>query len=293
MLDVVETERGTVVQKVAAREPHVRVELIDWHDRPIDVAAESMRVRALDVSEVFANLRLDPFQSPFGAPIDLESQTPRLRAIPPPPTQLPGTLAASAVAYDAQDKVDALLHGLVESDHSAENMVRFLADGSALTSLLDAAENIHTTLPEPWKVKSQRSLGCATHNLADCYMALKELHWNYSTKIGLVPLSLEFMSTPGISLRPSVYKTMQLRHVLGYIEQSLQRVRAFWKYSRELPLRFMMVPNEALSAQNQGDLSAALYHAASTGQVPDTIREWLVRDLGDNVRAPYPLQRLV
>ncbi|EDU43255.1 conserved hypothetical protein [Pyrenophora tritici-repentis Pt-1C-BFP] len=99
--------------------------------------------------------------------------------------------------------------------------------------------------------------------------------------IAYVPLTLNFIPSAGIYLHLIAAKTSQLQNLLLYITQTLQRIRAFFKHSQDLPRKFMMNIEETLEEKGLGDLVTNLFHIACTGHCNPVVKEWLVDELAE------------
>ncbi|KAF2010874.1 hypothetical protein BU24DRAFT_427071, partial [Aaosphaeria arxii CBS 175.79] len=216
------------------------------------------------------------------AMMDMEALLPKLPAIPaPPPTPFMrmGQKMESGV-FGTQAQVDALLHSQHTKDvNSVDMFVRCTMSGSVHPSVYDSLETVTVGLPGAWDLASSRAVLHASHPYSCSHVLLTEVKKDAETRLAVVPLTLGFIPSAGVYLHLIASKTSQLQNLLLYVEQSLQRIRTFWKHSMDLPGKFMRNISETLEEKGQGNLVQNLFHLACTGHCPDLVREWLVDEL--------------
>jgi anaphase-promoting complex subunit 4 len=218
------------------------------------------------------------------AMMDMETLLPKLPAIPMPPA-LPFMRApqTDSGAFSTQPQVDSLLHSHHMKDHNSVDMfIRCTDVGSVHPSIYDSLETVDVRLPSAWEIESKPLLHAShpyscTHGLLVSMKTAQDAQ----TKLAFVPLTLGFIPSAGIYLHLIASKTSQLQNLLLYVQQSLQRIRTFWKHSQDLPSKFMMNISETLEEKGQGDLVQNLYHLACTGTCSPIIKEWLVDELAE------------
>jgi anaphase-promoting complex subunit 4 len=218
------------------------------------------------------------------AMMDMEALLPKLPAIPMPPA-LPFMRApqTDSGAFSTQPQVDSLLHSHHMKDHNSVDMfIRCTDAGSIYPSIYDSLETVDVRLPSAWEIESKPLLHAShpyscTHGL----LVSTKTASDAQTKLAFVPLTLGFIPSAGIYLHLIASKTSQLQNLLLYVQQSLQRIRTFWKHSQDLPSKFMMNISETLEEKGQGDLVQNLYHLACTGTCSPIMREWLVDELAE------------
>jgi anaphase-promoting complex subunit 4 len=221
------------------------------------------------------------------AMMDVETLLPKLPAIPLPPATpfMRMGQQADSGAFSTQVQVDSLLHSHHMKDHNSVDMfIRCTDLGSVHPSIYDSLETVNIQLPSLWPIESSRLLLHASHPYSCSHGLLTALKIAGKTNLAFVPLTLGFIPSAGIYLHLISSKTSQLQNLLLYVQQCLQRIRTFWKHSRDLPSKFMMNISETLEEKGQGDLVTNLYHLACTGNCPPVLKEWLVDELAEAVR---------
>lgn len=219
------------------------------------------------------------------AMMDLETLLPKLPAIPlPPATPFMRPMAsADTAAFSTQAQVDSLLHSQQLKEHNSVDMfIRCTSEGTVHPSVYDSLETVNVELPAAWSLKSSRPILHASHPYSCSHGLLTEVKTATETKLAFVPLTLGFIPSAGIYLHLIASKTSQLQNLLLYVQQCVQRIRTYWKHSRDLPGKFMMNISETLEEKGQGDLVQNLYHLACTGNCPPLIKEWLVDELQES-----------
>jgi anaphase-promoting complex subunit 4 len=218
------------------------------------------------------------------AMMDMEMLLPKLPAISLPPA-LPfmRISQADSGAFSSQIDVDSLLHSShLKDPNSVDVFIRCSNQGTVHPSMYDSKETVNIHLPKVWSIESTPLLH-TSHPYSCSHSLLMRITSPTSrqSKIALVPLTLNFISSAGIYLHLIASKTSQLQNLLLYITQCLQRIRTFFKHSQDLPSKFMMNISETLEEKGQGDLVTNLFHLACTGNCPPLIREWLVDELAE------------
>jgi anaphase-promoting complex subunit 4 len=257
----------------------------DWDKHKDATTLESFLDRQPDL----AALDISPSLPDQLAMMDLETLQPKLPAIPLPPATpfmmvRPGQQVDSG-AFSSQAQVDSLLHSQHLKDYNSVDMfVRCTRGGSVHPSIYDSLETVDVRLPDAWGVKKSRVRKQASHPYCCSHGLLTEVQIQGTSKLAFVPLTLGFIPSAGIYLHLIASKTSQLQNLLLYLQQCLQRVRTFWRHSRDLPERFMRNIEEPLEEKDQGGLVENLYHLACTGNCPELVRDWLVDELQEAVR---------
>jgi anaphase-promoting complex subunit 4 len=217
------------------------------------------------------------------AMMDMETLLPKLPAIPLPPATpfMRPVPQADTASFSSQAQVDSLLHSHQLKEHnSVDILIRCTTEGTVHPSVYDSMETVNVQLPASWSLKS-RPIAHTSHPYSCSHGLLTEVRSATETKLAFVPLTLGFIQSAGIYLHLIASKTSQLQNLLLYVQQCVQRIRTYWKHSRDLPTKFMMNIGETLEEKGQGDLVQNLYHLACTGNCPELIKEWLVDELAE------------
>ncbi|KAI0583717.1 Apc4 multi-domain protein [Pyrenophora tritici-repentis] len=253
----------------------------DWDGLKDDTTLEDFLQRQPD----FQTLDVAPDLPDQLAMMDMEALLPKLPAIPLPPA-LPfmRVSQADSGAFSLQAEVDSLLHSYHLKDNNSVDMFIRLSDrGTVHPSIYDSLETVSVQLPKAWSVLSTPLLH-TSHPYSCTHGLLMDTRLSSSpTKksIAYVPLTLNFIPSAGIYLHLIAAKTSQLQNLLLYITQTLQRIRAFFKHSQDLPRKFMMNIEETLEEKGLGDLVTNLFHIACTGHCNPVVKEWLVDELAE------------
>ena len=101
--------------------------------------------------------------------------------------------------------------------------------------------------------------------------------------LNLIPLDLRLLSNAGNHLSTLASKSTQLRNLLRYIRQVQAQIYGDYKAAQDLPSRFIANIEEPLIEQGEWTWIQAAYHLVVTGNCPNTIKEWLVDQLGERV----------
>ena len=254
-----------------------------WDAFKDDTTVEDFLVRQPDLQA----LDVSPDLPDQLAMMDVEVLLPKLPLIPLPPATpfMRFGQQQDAGTFGTQAEVDSLLQSNHLKEHNSVDMfVRCTNQGTIYPSMYDSAETVDIRLPSSWNIDNSKPLLHASHPYSCSHGLLTEIkRTDQKTKLAFIPLTLGFIPSAGIYLHLIASKTSQLQSLLLYVQQCLQRVRTYWKHSRDLPGKFIMNISESLEEKNQGDLVQGLYHLACTGSCPPLIREWLVDELQEAV----------
>lgn len=258
----------------------------DWDTAHDDTGTlDELLERQLDIGSI----EIAPDLPAQLAMMDMETLLPKLPALPlPPASPFPRMgIQKDLGEFSTQAQVDAIFHSSHLRDHNSVDMlVRCCEGGGVYPSIYDSLETIDVGLSEEWDVVEAKTVMHASHPYSCSHSLLMEMKGSKDeeTKLALVPLTLGFIPSAGVYLHLIASKTAQLQNLLSYIQQCLQRMRAFWKQSQDLPGRFMANVTEMLEEKGSGSLVENLYHLACTGHCPPVIKEWLVDQLAESVR---------
>ncbi|KAF2202487.1 hypothetical protein GQ43DRAFT_470863 [Delitschia confertaspora ATCC 74209] len=253
----------------------------DWDTLKDDTTLEDFLQRQPDLQA----LEIAPELPDQLAMMDMETLLPKLPALPlPPASPFPMMRAQKETGeFSSQAQVDAIFHSHHLKDHNSVDMlIRCMNNGAVHPSIYDSLETIDTNLPEEWPKATYKPFLHTSHAYSPSHTILMERRMAKSTQLALIPLTLGFIPSAGVYLHLIASKTAQIQNLLSYIQQCLQRIRAYWKHSQDLPSKFMMNVTDTLEEKGQGSLVQNLYHLACTGSCPAVIREWLVDQLSDN-----------
>jgi len=96
-------------------------------------------------------------------------------------------------------------------------------------------------------------------------------------------VDLRFISNSGRYLALLASKSTQLQNLLRYIDQVQAHIIQEWKTSQDLPDKYMRNVNEDLAEKHHCDFVTAAYHLLVTGDCSETMKEFLVDQVGDRV----------
>lgn len=240
--------------------------------------------------------------------LDVENLLPKLPVIPlPPTTPFMRPVQADSSSYTSQALIDTIFHSHYLKDHNAVDiLLRCFEDGTVSPTIYDSLGIVCVRVPDHWGLDFCRPVLHASHPYSCSHGILMEVSANGSDhrtshrksvqdtapkaftggnrnpRLALVPLTLRFISSAGIYLHLISSKTTQLQNLIQYIHQCLNRIRAYWNHSQDLPSRFMRNVGETLAEKGEGSLVQSLYHLCATGDCPPTIKEWLVNELTES-----------
>ena len=102
-------------------------------------------------------------------------------------------------------------------------------------------------------------------------------------RLSLLAFDMRLLSQAGSYLSTLASTSSQMRNLLRYIHQVQIQILGDYEAAFELPGRFMANIEETLRENGDWTWSQAAYHVIVTGHCPDTIKEWLVDQLGERV----------
>ena len=102
----------------------------------------------------------------------------------------------------------------------------------------------------------------------------------------LLPLDLRMITETGRYLTIIASKSTHLQNILRYIIATQNHIYGEFKNSQDLPGRFIRNIEEALQEKDHCSFLSAVYHLVATGDCYETMKEWLVDELGDRVVFP-------
>ena len=103
------------------------------------------------------------------------------------------------------------------------------------------------------------------------------------SQLNLITLDLRFITESGRYLSLLASKTTLLQNLLRYINQVQKQIQLEWKNAHEIPGRYMRNINEDLEEKCHSDFVTAAYHLLATGDCSETLREFLVDQVGERV----------
>jgi len=223
------------------------------------------------------------------ARLDVLSLFPKLPILPllPPAAYKIGKHPAAELFSDHQS-LDPALHPNAEESYNELDLLFLGGNGGATRLILYDSLNIGSVEP-PSNSQNMRLkyLQHASHPYSHSHMLFAEVQGaddpKKSPQIALVPLSLRFMESGWNHLQIISSKTAQLELLLQYVSECIFALSYHWKHGQDLPKRFMSFVNETLEEKKEATLVQNLYHLATTGNCPPTIKEWLVDELAERV----------
>ncbi|KAK8233790.1 anaphase-promoting complex, cyclosome, subunit 4-domain-containing protein [Phyllosticta capitalensis] len=255
----------------------------EWAERQDEVTLDDFLERQPDLQKLGIATDL-PDQI---ALIDVQDVLPKFPVIPAPPATPMQMMSksSSSDAFSSQQSIDAIFHSQHLRDHNSVDVLLVGSeDGSLSPTLYDSLEIGGMRLPGNWSLSNTRPLLTASHPYSCSHLSLMEVkdEQSQNVRLALIPLTLRFIPTTGIYLHLIASKTAQLQSLLMYLRASLRTIIAYFHHARDLPSRFMMSIDETLASKGEPNLVQSLYHLATTGHCPKTIKEWLTDELTEN-----------
>ncbi|KAF2737222.1 hypothetical protein EJ04DRAFT_488639 [Polyplosphaeria fusca] len=283
-IDAERVKRRTGLRTRKVKDGSTRIDFMgstteEWDALKDDISIEDFQQRQPDLQK----LDIAPDLPDQLTMMDVEALLPKLPAIPAPPmTPLMRLKPQSDPGvFGTQAQVDTLLHSSMKDHNSVDMFVRCTDAGTVHPSIYDSLETMNVRLPSNWPLENSKPLLHTSHPYSCSHGILTEIKGAGATKLAYVPLNLGFIPSAGIYLHLISSKASHLQNLLLYTQQTLQRIRTFWKHSQELPSKFMANISETLEEKGQGTLVDNLYQLACTGYCTPTMKEWLVDELAE------------
>lgn len=184
--------------------------------------------------------------------------------------------------------MDAIFHPAnTRADDSADVLVIGFEDGTIHLSIFDFFEigSFNLGLANSDLTRSKLLLHCS-HPFYSTHLLLVSSARSDYEKLCLVPLDLRLISSSGRYLAKLASKSTQLHNVLRYIHQVQTQMYNEFQASQDLPGKFIHNIEETLQEQCNCSWIQAAYHLVVTGNCSPQVKEWLVDELGERVRAP-------
>lgn len=165
-------------------------------------------------------------------------------------------------------------------------------DGQIHLSIYDSfvIGNFNYALPQTFGTQNTLQL-ChhASNPESSTHMLLfKPLGQESEQQLYVVPMDLTFIASSPENLSLLASKTTTLQKLLRYVKQVQMHMIHEWQSTRELPSRFLNSINETLAETGKYgsmNIGQALYHTVVTGHTFPEVKEWLVDQLAERVRA--------
>jgi anaphase-promoting complex subunit 4 len=123
----------------------------------------------------------------------------------------------------------------------------------------------------------------ASHPLTSTDSMVVALESAKNEELRLVTLDLRFISSSSRYLALLASKSTQLQNLLRYIKQVQAHIVQEWTTSQDLPAKYMRNINEELTDKHSCDFVTAAYHLLVTGDCYETMKAFLVDQVGERV----------
>jgi anaphase-promoting complex subunit 4 len=122
-----------------------------------------------------------------------------------------------------------------------------------------------------------------SHPMSPTHALMVSASQGTSSQLRLVTLDLRFITKSGRYLSLLASKTTLLQNLLRYINQIQKQIQLEWKNVHDIPGIYMRNANEDLEEKCHCDFVTAAYHLLVTGDCFETLREFLVDQVGERV----------
>lgn len=187
--------------------------------------------------------------------------------------------------FSSRASIDSIFHAQNKgTSDSVDVLLIGFDDGTIHLRIFDSfqigALQIGGSLGNP---SSCRALLHASHPFSPTHSLIMLTPADTRSQLNLITLDLRFITESGRYLSLLASKTTLLQNLLRYINQVQKQIQLEWKNAHEIPGRYMRNINEDLEEKCHSDFVTAAYHLLATGDCSETLREFLVDQVGERV----------
>ena len=193
--------------------------------------------------------------------------------------------------FSSRLSLDAIFHSSRrESNDSTDVLFIGFEDGTTYLSVYDFfAIGCFSSGQIFSRLQANKILVHTSHPYSSTHTLLASSDSEANQELHLIPLDLHLIPETGRYLSLLASKLTQLQHILTYIQETQSQIYSEVRTSQDLPSKFIRNIEEALQEKNQCDWKHAAYHLVVTGDCYPSVKEWLVDELGERVRATKSL----
>ncbi|KAK2762196.1 hypothetical protein FQN54_001205 [Arachnomyces sp. PD_36] len=207
--------------------------------------------------------------------LDIESSLPKLSTLP--------TTGNDDDVFSSRASIDSIFHSQNRgTSDSVDVLLVGSDDGTIHLRIFDCFDigslQIGGSVGSPSFCETRLH---ASHPLCPTHALMVSAPTNTTSQLRLVTLDLRFITKSGRYLSLLASKTTLLQNLLRYINQIQRQIQLEWKNAHEIPGRYMRNINEDLEEKCHSDFVTAAYHLLATGDCSETLREFLVDQVGE------------
>ena len=254
-------------------------------------------------------LAFDPQLPDRLATLDVENVFPKLGVLPLPVPKLLSNTHDMDDAFSSQASLDAIFHSNPNEDlNTVSTLIVGRIDGTVTPIIYDAMNIGDLRLPNVKGAVGYEAMHMASHPFTCTYLLLvKASSYGgnkeepglrtvgsdrslsdaaFSTKLALVPLSLNAIRSAGTAMHLIASKTIQLQNLFYYIEKvGALCVRLFQDTRAYISNRMSILDRVSQEEDHLSSLNV-LYQLAATGHCGTAVLEdWLLETIGERVNA--------
>ena len=182
--------------------------------------------------------------------------------------------------FSSRASLDSLFHGTKrENQESIDALLVGLDQGQVQLKVYDTFSLGDFSISNTNMAVSNHT----SHPFASTHALLWQSGLADSFTVHLQALDIRPITDAGRYLSLIASKTTQLQNLLRYLNLAQQQILNEFKNSQDLPKKFMRNAEESLQEHDHCSLVDAMFHLAATGHCFNTMKEWLVDDLGERV----------
>lgn len=184
--------------------------------------------------------------------------------------------------FSLRSSLDSLFHASRKEDQeSTDTLIIGVANGRLVLNVYDNFSLGHIS-------NKNQDLVLENH-ASHPYSSTQALLWRSSSgqQVYFQPIDIRPITDTGRYLSLIASKTTQIQNLLRYLDLTQQHISTEFKNSHDLPKKFMRNVEESLQEHDHCSFIDAVYHLAATGHCYDTMKEWLVDELGERVCFHY------
>ncbi|KKA30088.1 hypothetical protein TD95_004569 [Thielaviopsis punctulata] len=189
-----------------------------------------------------------------------------------------------SLVFTQRSGMDFMFQPFKPSDAEAISvMLSGLSNGQVHISIHDSLSIGSLAYPSTESSIKKRLVHHSAHSSLSTHMLYFKDGTGDNTAVEMVPLDLQFIVSSPVNLSLMASKLTTLHKLLRYVRQAILHIQVEFKNSREIQARFLKSAIATFKEDDgmQQDITTALYHSMTTGNVYPKLKEWLTETLGE------------
>lgn len=180
--------------------------------------------------------------------------------------------------FSSRSSLDSLFHASRKEDQESTDALIIGVDAGRL--VLNVYDNFSLG-----QISTINQNVVLENHASHPYSSTQALLWKSTSnrQIYFQTIDIRPITDTGRYLSLIASKTTQIQNLLRYLDLTQQHISTEFKTSHDLPKKFIRNIEEALQEHDHCSFVDAAYHLAATGHCFDTMKEWIVDELGDRV----------